>query len=217
MSDNINTPNNDCPQEDSSPLKRRDFFRKAIKAGCSAAAVAFVGAKKASAQQMTTMMVGEEGGYPGQRPPYVNGVPNKGVGQGVGKTPPIQITTHALGEEGGRPPYWCGTGINPTTHRVGEEGQPTPTTAAVGEEGTQPITSYAIGEEERPQVTTRALGEEGVPPATTTKRVGEESVRPPKPGPTTLMVGEEGSPGRTPGHIGKPNPTPSPWKGFQRW
>ena len=82
--------------------------------------------------QATTLVLGEEGGFP--RP-----VTTQAMGEEGGATTlmlgeegglPRPITTEALGEEGGLP--------QPTTFMVGEEGglPPTPTTTtAIGEEG----------------------------------------------------------------------------------
>ena len=190
-------------QVQSGSIGRRDFLRRAVTAGVSSAvAYSLLGQATASAQNVTTYAVGEEGQPPTQvQPPALGKPTTTRVGE-ENTSPPV--TTYAEGEENTGPPA--------TTQAFGEEtqptysygeGQPSPTTYAVGEE-TQPTysygegrpspTTYAVGEEQppncnRPPTTTRAYGEEVqvTPPPTTTQAVGEEGRI------TTYSHGEEGN------------------------
>jgi hypothetical protein len=124
--------------------------------------------KRSGYGAVTTLALGEEGGY---APPATTlAVGEEGGGDGP------TITTQALGEEGG------GDYGSVTTQALGEEGgndDPPATTLALGEEGggDDPVTTLALGEEgggDDP-VTTKALGEEGGgDDPITTQALGEE-------------------------------------------
>jgi hypothetical protein len=206
-------------QVQSGRLGRRDFLRRAVKAGVSSAiAYSLLGKATANAQRPTTYAVGEETQALPQ-PPINRNPTTYAVGEesqvtgAYGEGPP-PATTYAVGEEG-QPVY--------TTQAVGEEQQPhcnrpQPTTRAIGEETTRPITTYAIGEEGNVSPPTTGPPPTTTPPITTWNTGEEGSTT----RPTTQAIGEESSDGSRSTPIRRIESNlrsriPKVWKGFGRW
>jgi hypothetical protein len=141
--------------DESQRVETRTMHRRSVLARWCAAIGGILGLGAAASacerglvpREVTTMMLGEEGGesITSALIPSESGGPSTAALREEGGQP----TTLRHGEEGGRP--------QPTTLREGEEGGgPRPTTRAVGEEGSGPTTT-AVREE---GASTEALHEE---------------------------------------------------------